>query len=369
MLKGDVRERAPMRPAFVREPVIIQSVAFRTPSLCLTNEDIIERIREHNARTSPEEVSDYCGTIAAMLQSVGAGTRYIRDRRGGESGFDLIMDAARAAIAEAGLTAGKIDLVIFCGVGRGFLEPANAAFVAKALGGTCEAFDISEACMSWVRALQVANGLLAAMSYTNMLVVNAEFGVHEHGLPGILEIRSKDQLEYSFPSLTIGEGVSATVLSRSDNRWNFKFKSNPKYASLCNLPIDGFEDYCEPDPRIGANGKHQLSAYGQHLGLVAIREMVAFIRSDYQNATDIAAVDAWLPHNPGESGLALMAARLGLGSRLHTGVFRKFGNLVSASIPAALCTAISEGRLKRGDRIVFCPASAGMSFGLVDTFY
>ncbi|SEI17691.1 3-oxoacyl-[acyl-carrier-protein] synthase III C-terminal domain-containing protein [Tardiphaga sp. OK245] len=349
--------------------MIIRSVALRTPSQCLTNEDILQRIREYNVRAPSDDVLRYCRKIGAMFENVGAETRYIRDRKGGEKGFDLIMDAMRAALEEASMTAAKIDLVIFCGVGRGFLEPANAAFIAKALGGTCQAFDISEACMSWVRALQVANGFLAAMSYSNILVVNAEFGVHEHGLPGILGIRSDAHLEFSFPSLTIGEGVSATVLSRSENRWNFKFKSIPKYASLCNLPLDGFEDYCEPDPRIGANGNHQLAAYGQRLGLVAIREMIAFVRQNYQNATNIAAVDAWLPHNPGEAGLALMATRLGLGSKLHTGIFRKFGNLVSASIPAALYTATRDGRLKRGDRIVFCPASAGMSFGLVEGVY
>jgi 3-oxoacyl-[acyl-carrier-protein] synthase III len=64
-----------------------------------------------------------------------------------------------------------------------------------------------------------------------------------------------------------------------------------------------------------------------------------------------------------------MADKLNLGDKLYMGIFRRYGNLVSASIPAAVALAVEGGRLKRGDRIVLCPATAGMAFGLIEGVY
>jgi 3-oxoacyl-[acyl-carrier-protein] synthase III len=111
--------------------VIIQSVALRAPSLCITNDDIIRKIHEHNTDVTRDHVAQYCNKVRRLLRAIGAETRYIRDREGGERGFNLLIDAARASIKDAGMDVREIDLIIYCGVGRGFLEPANAIFVAK----------------------------------------------------------------------------------------------------------------------------------------------------------------------------------------------------------------------------------------------
>jgi acyl-CoA:acyl-CoA alkyltransferase len=55
-----------------------------------------------------------------------------------------------------------------------------------------------------------------------------------------------------------------------------------------------------------------------------------------------------------------------VGERLYNKIFSRYGNLVSASSPAAMSMALEEGALTRGSRVVLCPASAGMSFALVD---
>ena len=106
--------------------MIIQSIASRTPSLCVTNDDIIRKIHEHNKDQGRDRLTQYCNKVRRLLSTVGAETRYIRDRKGGEKGFDLLLDAARRSIRDAGMDIREIDLIIYCGVGRGFLEPANA---------------------------------------------------------------------------------------------------------------------------------------------------------------------------------------------------------------------------------------------------
>jgi 3-oxoacyl-[acyl-carrier-protein] synthase III len=346
--------------------MIIQSMALRTPSRCLSNDDIIELIREYNHTSSSGEVLRYCEKIKQLLQAAGAQTRYIRDRPRGERGFDLTIDAVRSALAEAGIVKDKLDLIIFCGVGRGFVEPANAVFVAKALGVACDAFDILDACMSWVRAMHVAYNFLANRTYSNALIVNAEFNVYEHGLPDLLKICSDEKIRYTFPALTIGEATTATVVTASERHWNFHFRSAPASAALCSIPLPGYEEFCEPDPRLGLNGPHRLVSFGSELSFRAVRAMVAFLKVMYH---DLEPADIWFPHATAEPVLRFIADKLGLSNKMYLDVFAHYGNLVSASIPAGMVLANRDGRLGRGDRMVLCPATAGMAFALVEGEY
>ncbi|NKM27522.1 3-oxoacyl-ACP reductase [Rhizobium laguerreae] len=362
------RSVAAFRGCILKEADLdILSVALRTPSRLVSNNDILDFIREHNGDKSAVEVEAYCGKIDRLLKNAGALTRFIRDRRIGERAIDLLIDATKSALTTASLATRDIDLIIYCGVGRGFLEPANAAFVGAALGIEPDAFDITEACMSWARALQIAQNFQIADAYRNILIVNAEFCIFENGFPEVFQLRGNEELAYSFPALTVGEAATATVVTASPNHWSFRFRTKPQFAALCSMPLPGYSDFCIPDERTGTNGPHQLTAHGAELTRAARREMTAFVQETYQ--TDLSIIDLWLPHSSSESALKRMSKELGIGDRLYDGVFRKFGNLASASIPAAIDETTKNGRLTRGQRVVFCPASAGMVFGLIEGIY
>jgi 3-oxoacyl-[acyl-carrier-protein] synthase III len=300
------------------------------------------------------------------LAKAGAETRYFRDREKGENAFNLIMDAVQSALVQGDVKPTDIDLVIYCGVGRGFLEPANAAFISRALGIHCDSFDVVDACMSWVRSLHIAYNLLMNGSYSRVLVVNGEFTVYEHGLPKVVEIRSENQLRYTFPAFTVGEAATATVLVPSQKQWCFRFRSDPSLATLCTLPLPGYKEFAGPDQRLGLNGIHQLVSFGQELSAAVVRGIIQFVQETYE---DLSRFDLWFPHGATESLCHLAAARLGIGNKLYSGVFRRYGNLVSASIPAAMVMALTERRLERGHKIMLCPASAGVSYALVECEY
>jgi acyl-CoA:acyl-CoA alkyltransferase len=344
----------------------IESIAVATPSYCLTNGEILENIFRENDNFASEIVKKYCHDLNRMLTKAQSSTRYIRDRSQGEKALDLIIDAARSAAKQASLSLKDIDLLIFCGVGRGFVEPANASFVCKSLNISCVNFDVSDACMSWVRALHISYNFLANDTYSKIMIVNGEFNWHERVSSTISIIRDINQLEYNFPSYTIGEAAAATILVNSSSQWTFRFEAQPSIADLCTVLLAGYKDFIDDGRYVGINGVDALVSFGKKLTAAAYSGMINFVHEVYD---DLSLYDMWFPHTASASICQLAAQRLGIGDKMHWDVFPLYGNLISASVAAAISMAIQQGRLCRGQRIVLCPASAGMSMALVDGLY
>ena len=347
----------------------IKAVTLKAPSKLITNDFILSIIEEANVTLPKSEVLTYCKQLEALFDRAGCKTRYVRDRENGETAQVLMQQAVRDAIAKSGVAPEEIDLMIFCGVGRGFLEPSNAAFLSHSLGLKCEFFDVADACMSWVRSLHLAYQLLKGGDrYRNILIVNGEFTTYEFGIPDIFKINSMEQLRYSFPAMTIGEAATATVVGPSDKLWSFKFRTDASHAHLCTLTLPGASDYAGQHDSIGINGLLRLVSFGKQLTYHALRQMIDFAMDNY-DFSELAKIDICFPHAPSDPVVAAAARRLRLGDRLYSNLFSRYGNLISASIPAAMSLAIDEGKLVRGNRIVMCPASAGISLGLVDGVY
>jgi 3-oxoacyl-[acyl-carrier-protein] synthase III len=344
----------------------IESLAVRFPSLKVTNADLLARIQDCNAGVPRDQVRLYQRQLSLMMSRSGCETRYFRDRSKHETAMPFILDAARDAIAQSKISAGDVGLLLYCGVGRGFLEPAMAYFVAQALGLECECFDVVDACMSWVRALSIADSFFRQNSYAYIVIVNGEFNIYEAGYPSLLKADDPDKWRYSFPAFTIGEAATATVLSASQAPWAFHFRSDPSRVALCTLPLPGYQDYSVNSDGLARNGPNHFMSYGAELSRAAVEEMAAFVRATY---SDPGQFDLWFPHAASTEACSISAEQLNLGSKLYYDTFPRYGNLVSASIPAAIDSAVKENRLTRGSKVVLCPASAGMSFALVDFVY
>jgi 3-oxoacyl-[acyl-carrier-protein] synthase III len=256
----------------------------------------------------------------------------------------------------------EIDLMIFCSVGKGFLEPANAYFCAQAMGMNCNCFDVADACMSWVRSLEIAQTFLASSRYNNILLVNAEFTSYEYGHPDIFKIRSPGQIAYTFPAYTIGEAAAATIVTRSDHQWTFDFESAPEAATLCYLPLKGYEDFCEKTENLGLNGINGFVSFGGQLFEIAVERMITFVQT---KLSDLRKPDIWFPHAAASDPFRKAAGLLKIDpQKFFTKAFPVYGNLASASIPVAMDLAIRTNRLTRGQQVVLCPVSAGMCFGV-----
>jgi 3-oxoacyl-[acyl-carrier-protein] synthase III len=344
----------------------IESIGVSVPSRKVTNDDILRMLEENSNGTSLIVVKTYQRMVRGLLSMAGSDIRYIRDENKDERASDFIIEAMKRALEKVSLTKNDIDLLIYCGVGKGFLEPANSYFYAQKLGMSCSCFDIVDACMSWIRALEISYEFFKSGRYKHVMILNGEFNI-QHGFPDNLNIRNLRQIEYTFPTYTIGEAATATILSPSEAEWKFAYTSVPALADLCTIPLHGYDNFVEPSRRIGMNGLNNFVSYGKELFEAARRYLVPVVQ---ELVPDLNEPDIYFPHAASDAAYLSASREICLPqAKMYAKVFPNFGNIVSASIPVGMDMALKEGKLKRGHKVVLCPASAGMVFGAVRFVY
>ncbi|MFI9503288.1 3-oxoacyl-[acyl-carrier-protein] synthase III C-terminal domain-containing protein [Nocardia sp. NPDC052566] len=332
------------------------------PSRTVSNADIIDLIAEHSA-------DGFDGDLDATLRSVDYYLRYAgsRERRWldeGERPIDLLRGAAKTALAQADMRPEEIDLLIYTGIGRGFVEPGGAYHSAAAIGlANPHCFDILDACMSWTRAVQVTESLMRTGQYRAAMIVNAEFSLRMGGqaFPHLFRLPNAQALTSIFPAYTLGEAATATILTAEDHEpWEFRFSSRPDLAPLCNVTLPGYEGFCDPNDKLAANGVGYFTSFGFEMHETGTPDAYAiFDRLDI----DTEKVAALFTHASSKRYWQTLADKVGLGAAIHH-VYDRTGNIVSASVPAAIASAIDLGALQRGDRAVGWVGSAGMSFAV-----
>lgn len=368
----------------------IEGCAAVFPSRTVDNDEILRLLRLHSEATFEGDLDELLRQVRFYLNYSGLKTRQWLDK--GESPIRLLMSAIHSALDEAGRTADEIDLVVWTGVDRGFVEPAGAYLIADALGlKSAQCFDVVDACNSWSRAIHTVYLMLNSGCIKNALVVNAEFNMTENRAvyPALFSLNRMEELEWSFPGYTLGEAATATVLSYDPEReWEFHFTSRPDLSDLCTVPLPGYEHYCkvglEPadrpffqtpamansmidikpaaipkqTSRIGRNGPCRFTSFGKTMFSEGSAEAIAILR---KLSVPPENIDIVFPHAASRRAWDDIAEEVGVGGKIHH-MYPEFGNLVSASVPAGIAVAKQRNKFKEGDTLVGWVGSAGMSF-------
>ncbi|MBL0426248.1 3-oxoacyl-[acyl-carrier-protein] synthase III C-terminal domain-containing protein [Ramlibacter alkalitolerans] len=341
--------------------MIIENVAASFPKRRVDNDDVVELVRHYS--------SGYQGDLEKMLRVV----KTLLDRSGlvarnwrapGERPIDHLSSAVQDVLEGSGLRCRDIDLLVYVGIGGGFREPGNSYMVANTLGmHKAQCFDIVDACMSWTRALSLVDSLFKAGKFRNALVVNAEFNMIEGmaGFPENYAVRNLDEMNYLLPSYTIGEAATATLLlPHKPENFSVAFQSRPDLAHLCMIPTAGYQGYYEVNKAVAALGEGRFTALGTELHDALAEEMPALIRAAGaypQNA------DVVFTHSSSMPAWTGVGKRYGFAEKIFH-IYPQTGNVVSASIPAAMAMARRAGKLSKGDEVMCLMGSAGMSFAL-----
>jgi 3-oxoacyl-[acyl-carrier-protein] synthase III len=317
----------------------------------------MERVRHASAaHLPPGQMEQVIRRLRTLLRLAGSQNRYEREE--GERSGDFVLSAAREAIRKAELLPGDIDLVLYVGVGRGWVEPGMSHYFTDALGlrnATC--FDVLDACLSWLRALHIGYHFLKNGAFKHILVLNGEFNSEY----GDWTITDPAQLDYRFAQCTIGEAATATILDRGEDREEpyFEFKTDASLHSLCKIPLPHIAQYSDGE-KCPALDPLVFFAYSQDL----FRAARSILASSYHNSSELnrRPYDIAFAHSASRYIIEYVAKDIGADDRT-VNLFEEFGNTVSASIPLAMCWAIEQGRLRRGMRMLHVVGSAGFSAG------
>ena len=278
----------------------------------------------------------------------------IRERRiaaDGEFTSHLAERAARAALANAGVTADEIDLIIVATATPDHTFPSTAVIVQDRLGITGGvAFDVGAACSGFVFALATADALIATGSARRALVIGAET------FSRILDWEDRTTC------VLFGDGAGAIVLEATGGGDG---AAEPRGVIAHAMRSDGSHRdklYVDGGPSTTKTSGH-LRMRGQEVFRFAVQATVdvvedVFARSGF-TADDI---DWFVPHQANKRIIDASAKKLGIAPEKVVLTVGEHGNTSAASIPLALDRAVSDGRIKKGDLVLLEALGGGFTW-------
>lgn len=269
-------------------------------------------------------------------------------------GYMLGAEAARKAIDDAGITVEDIGLIIVSTTTPDYLTPTNACNIQRELGAAkAAAFDMSAACTGFIYALSVAEQFIRSDVYKYILVIATE------AMSKAVEMRDRNTCVLFgdgagaavIGKVSAGEGILSTHLGADGNLGN-KVTIPCLYMSDEDIEHREFEN------------KRTIWQDGQEIYKFATRIMPAAVEKVVEDSIySLEDVNYIIPHQANMRIIESAAKRLGISKdRVYTTI-HKYGNLSSASIPVALDEAVKEGRIKKGDNLVFVGFGGGLTWG------
>ncbi len=267
-----------------------------------------------------------------------------------ETTATLAADAARAAIAAAGIEPQTIDLIVLATATPDQTFPATATKVQAMLGiDDCVAFDVAAVCSGFLYAVQVADAMLRTGIHRRALVIGAET------FSRLLDWEDRTTC------VLFGDGAGAIVLEARETDGD-----TPQGILATRLHADGRHNgllYVDGGPSTtGTVGKLRMK------GKEVFRHAVVNLATVMGESLELAGmtpddVDWVVPHQANARILDATARKLGLPREKVVVTVDIHANTSAASVPLALDVATRDGRIKRGDIVVLEAMGGGFTWG------
>ncbi|HEV8355056.1 MAG TPA: beta-ketoacyl-ACP synthase III [bacterium] len=314
----------------------ITGLGVYVPPTVLTNDDLARRLD-----TSDEWITTRTGIKRRHLAGPDQATS------------DLGIIAARAALADAGVTAADLDLIIVGTATPDALFPATACLLQDQLGAArAGAFDLLAACSSFVYGLNTAAQLIATGAINTALVVGAET------LSRLVDWTDRRT------AVLIGDGAAAAVLQPSSGAagiYSSVVGANGAAGEMIKLPAGGSR--LPVTSEVIERNLHRAYMDGQAVFKLAVRTIPGLIRTAVDRAGwTLADIDLVVPHQANLRIIDAMAEQLSIPRDRFFVNIQEYGNTSAASVPLALYEARQAGRLSDGDRIVMAAFGGGFTY-------
>ena len=266
---------------------------------------------------------------------------------------DIALPAARAALAQAGLEAGTIDLLIVATITPDMAFPSAGAIIADELGATdAAAYDLSAGCTGFMYAVAQGYGMVAAGLASHALVVGGDV------LSRILDWSDRGT------AVLFGDGAGAVVLERvSEGGFlGFELGADGSGGPQLYLPAGGSRS--PATAQTVAEHKHYVQMNGREVFKFATRVLVTSAEKVLAECgKTIDDVDVYIPHQANVRIIDHAAEKLGIPKEKIVVNVERYGNTSSGSIPLALADAQAEGRLQEGALVLMTGMGAGLTWG------
>jgi 3-oxoacyl-[acyl-carrier-protein] synthase III len=290
-------------------------------------------------RVSNEQLAAQLGVDPAWIAKR-TGTRERPWASGEERLSELAAQAGRTALERAGVEPGELDLVLVATSTADEISPNAAPLVAGRIGAErAGALDVGAACTGWLSALAMACGQIESGRARHALVVGADF------LSRFLDFADRDTVPL------FADGAGAAVVSATDS------------VSGRVGPIVLRADH---------SGSHLIRLNrGDHIrmeGQESFRAAVASLSQVTIQALDAAGcglddIDLFVYHQANSRIIRAVGQRLDLDPERVVDYVGRFANASTATLPIALSTAQSEGRLEPGQRVLVAAFGGGLTWG------
>ena len=322
--------------------VHVKGIGKYVPELIATNEDFTKIID-----TSDEWIT----------QRTGIKTRHITN---GEPNYYLGTKAAEAALKDAGISAGDIDLIIVSTCTPDFYTPSEACLIQREIGAIgCMAMDINCACTGFDYGFDMAKRYLQSGDGINTVLL-----VATEELSKFVDYTDRSSC------ILFGDGAAAFVLERKEDAlYSSYFGADGNGAKfLVSRALKSENVFRTSKEEFNMEMPETRDYFFTQDG----KEVYKFATKALPNAVSKACekagispeeIDWIVPHQANVRIIETAAKNLGVSMDKMIVYIDRYGNTSSASIPIAFCDAVADGKIKRGDKVCLVGFGGGLTYG------
>ena len=309
------------------------------PPGLLTNQDL-----EKMVETSNDWIVERTGILR----------RHIVDK--GVTTSDLATEAARQIIEKTGVDPIDIELIIVATITPDMQLPATACLVQNNIGAKhAWGFDLSIACSGFLYGVQVAAQFIKTGAHKKALVVGLDV------MSSIIDYKDRQTC------IIFGDGGGAALLEpceegEEDSLIDFIHEVDGSGGDYLCLPAGGSKAPASVETI--ENRKHYVHQDGKVVFKYATRKMPELcVKLLERNGLTGDDIDLFIPHQANLRIISAAVDRLKLPMEKVIVNISEYGNTTAGTLPLAIDTALNEGKLKKGDLVLFGTVGAGFSAG------
>ncbi len=266
---------------------------------------------------------------------------------------DLGTEAAKAALADAGIDAEEIDLLFVATLSPDMFFPSTACFVQDKIGAkNAFCYDLGAACSGFLYSLETAKNQIACGAAKTALVIGAE------------KMSTFIDWEDRSTCILFGDGAGAAVIQAGGEGRGIMQAAMGSDGSLANLlwtPGGGSRNPISHE--MIDQRQHYLKMQGREVFKHAVVRMAEAVNQALEkNNLRADEIKCFIPHQANIRIIDAIVKRLGIAGRVYTNV-EKYANTSSAALAIAMDEAAKDGTIQQGDLVALTVFGGGFTWG------